>query len=152
MKSLSIITLVLAIIAFSVSFVAGYLQVYNSTRINDLYKQQQKMSEDLLDLQQQVAQSWKSEKGHPGHSGHEGIKEQPWPKFHQVKAVVKLITDDKIVVDQEEIPNFMKAMTRGYKVENSEQLKNLKPDDRVNLKLKETDTDLTVIEINKIEK
>ena len=151
MKSLSIITLVLAIIAFSVSFVAGYLQIYNSSRISELYKQQQKMSDDLLNIQQQVAQSWKSEDGHPGNSRQAGITEKQWPKFHQVNAVVKLITDDKIVVDQEEIPDFMRAMMMSYKVENPEQLKNLKTDDRVNLKLKETDTDLTVIEISKID-
>lgn len=150
MKSLSIVTLVLAIIAFSVSFVAGYLQIYNSSRISELHKQQQEMSDDLVKLQKQFAESWKSEKGHPGHS-QELASGKEWPKFHDAIATVKLKTDDKIVLDQEEIPGFMRAMMMSYSVENPDQLKQVDEDDKVSLKIRETDTDLTVVDIKKLD-
>jgi Cu/Ag efflux protein CusF len=42
----------------------------------------------------------------------------------------------------------MRAMIMSYKVENPEQLKNLKENQKVKLKLKETATELTVTEIS----
>ena len=149
MKSLSLITLALAIIAFSVAFVAGYLQIYNSSKIVELNKQQQKISEDLMNLQKQFAASF-----NPGESHTENAQQQKsekdWPKYHEAKATLKLITVDNIVVDQEEVPGFMHAMMMSYKVENPDQLKNINVNDKVSLKLKETDTDITVVDIKKI--
>jgi len=150
MKSLSIVTLSLAIVAFSVSFVAGYLQIYNSSKIGELNKQQQKISDDLLNLQKQFAESLESEKGHAGNMQKQASGKE-WPKYHDATATLKLKTDDKIVVDQQEIPGFMKAMMMSYKVESPDQLKQVEENDRVSLTIKETDTDLTVIEIKKLE-
>jgi Cu/Ag efflux protein CusF len=43
----------------------------------------------------------------------------------------------------------MRAMVMSYEVENPRQLEGLKEGDKVKLKLKETENDLTVVEIQK---
>jgi Cu/Ag efflux protein CusF len=54
-----------------------------------------------------------------------------------------------VIIDQDEVPGFMRAMIMSYDVENPEQITNLKEENKVRLKLKDIATNLTVIEIGK---
>lgn len=154
MKSLSIITLLISTVAFSISITVGYLHLYNVKQINDIKVQQKTLSEDVKKIQQQLAKSWnkdnKDEHAHHGHRAENTQDDEKWPKFHDAEGVIKMITEQRIIVDQEEMPGFMRAMIMSYKVENPEQLKNFKEKQKVKLKLKETSTDLTVTEIRSL--
>ncbi len=140
--------MLIAAIAFSVSVAVGYLHLYNVKQINDIKVQQRKVAEDIQKIQQQLAREWskdnKDEHGHGSDSPRDG---ENWPKFHDAAGVIKIITDERIIVDQEEMPGFMRAMIMSYKVEKPEQLKEFKENQKVKLKLKETATELTVIDI-----
>jgi Cu/Ag efflux protein CusF len=130
MKAIPVISLVIAVIAL---VAGGY-------KINQLQKEQRQMAEDILKLKQEMARSWQETKA----------SEKPeWPKYHAATGVLKLITGSRIIIDQDEMPGFMAAMIMSYEVENPEQLKGLKEGDRVKLRLKETETNLTVSEIEK---
>jgi len=130
MKAISIIALVIAVVAL----VAGGYQ------INKLRKEQKQMAEDILRFKQEMAKSWQQTTA----------SEKPqWPKYHEATGALKLITGNRVIIDQDEMPGFMRAMIMSYEVENPEQLKGLKEGDRVKLKLKETETNLTVVEIEK---
>jgi len=151
MKSLSVIAFIISTVAFSVSITVGYLHLYNVKQINDIKIQQKVISEDILKIQQQLAKSWdkdsKDEHGYHGRGNEKAENEEQWPKFHDAVGVIKIITEERVIVDQQEMPGFMRAMIMSYKVENPEQLKNLKENQKVKLKLKETATELTVTEI-----
>ncbi|HSG30072.1 MAG TPA: copper-binding protein [Thermodesulfobacteriota bacterium] len=153
MKSLSIITLLISAIAFSVAVTVGYLHLYNVKQINDIKTQNKSLSEDVQKLQQQLAKSWnkdnKDEHGHHGHKMGNAEEAGDWPKFHEATGVIKFITGQRVIVDQEEMPGFMRAMIMSYEVEKPDQLENFKENDKVKLKLKETATDLTVTEISR---
>ncbi|NIS10087.1 MAG: hypothetical protein GWO07_15345 [Candidatus Dadabacteria bacterium] len=152
MKSLSIITLLITAVAFSISVAVGYLHLYNVKQINDLKVQNKALTEDVKKIQQQLAKSWnkdnKEEHGHHGHKMGAAEDAGDWPKFHEAVGVIKFITEDRVIVDQEEMPGFMRAMIMSYEVEKPDQLKKFKENDKVKLKLKETATDLTVTEIS----
>lgn len=152
MKSLSVIALIISTVAFSISISVGYLHLYNVRQISEIRVQQKAASEDILKIQQQLAKSWdkdsKDEHGYHGHGNEKAENEEQWPKFHDAVGVIKIITQERVIVDQQEMPGFMRAMIMSYKVENPEQLKNLKENQKVKLKLKETATELTVTEIS----
>jgi Cu/Ag efflux protein CusF len=152
MKSLSIITLLISAVAFSVSITVGYLHLYNVKQINDIKSQQKTLSQDLIKIQQQLAKSWdknnKDEHAHHGHRNKNTEDNGQWPKFHDAVGVIKIKTEDRVIVDQQEMPGFMRAMMMSYRVENLQQLKNFKENQKVKLKLKETATELTVTEIS----
>jgi len=152
MKSLTVIALVIGCLGLSFSIVIGYLHIYNINKINELRKEHNKLSKEFLDLQQELAKSWGKDKSVHGYGSHNKEDKEQWPKFHDTTAVIKFQTDNRIVVDQDEVPGFMKAMLMSYRVENLEQLKDLDEGDKVKLKLKETEADLTVIDIKRIEK
>lgn len=99
------------------------------------------MADDIVKLKQEIAKSWQSKQT-------EGVKSE-WPKYHDATGVLKSISGNRISVDEDEIPGFMMAMTMGYEVENTEQLKGLKEGEKVRFRLKETENDLTVSEIHK---
>lgn len=72
-----------------------------------------------------------------------------FPRFHDAVGVVKSVSGNKIVVDEEEIPGFMEAMIMTYEVEKPEQLKDIKEKDKVKFKIRETEAKLTIVEIQK---
>ncbi len=150
--TLNVITLLIAAVAFSISVAVGYLHLYNVKQISEIRVQQKTLSEDILKIQQQLAKSWdkgsKDEHGYHGRGNEKAENEEQWPKFHDAVGVIKIITEERVIVDQQEMPGFMRAMIMSYKVENPEQLKNLKENQKVKLKLKETATELTVTEIS----
>ncbi|MBI2486917.1 MAG: copper-binding protein [Deltaproteobacteria bacterium] len=131
MKAVSTFSLIIALIAL---IIGGYTQFI---QITELQKEQKQMAEDMLKLKQEIAKSWQ-------HSG-----KPEWPKYHDATGVLKQIAGNRVIIDQDEMPGFMRAMIMSYDVENPEQLKNLKEEDKVRLKLKETETNLTVVEIEK---
>lgn len=134
MKSISVIALVTSVLALAI---VGYTQFIQITK---LQKEQKQIFEDVLRLKQEMAKSWQ----------HTAEPEKPkWPKYHEATGVLKLITGSRVIIDQDEMPGFMRAMIMSYEVENPGQLKNLKEEDKVKLKLKETETNLTVVDIEK---
>jgi Cu/Ag efflux protein CusF len=135
MKVLSIIALIIAVVALAIG---GYTQF---VQINKLEKEKEEIAEDILRLEQEVAKSYESKQAQ--------IKEPQFPRYHDATGVLKSISGDRIVVDEDEIPGFMRAMVMSYEVENPRQLEGLKEGDKVKLKLKETENDLTVVEIQK---
>lgn len=135
MKAITIVALIIALSALSIS---GYTQL---NQISGLQKERNQMADDIVKLKQEIAKTWQS-----GQT--EGAKSE-WPKYHDATGVLKSIAGNKIVVDEDEIPGFMMAMTMSYEVENPGQLKGLKEGDKVKFKLKETEKDLTVVEIQK---
>jgi Cu/Ag efflux protein CusF len=114
---------------------------YTELKITKLQKELNQMADDIVKLKQEIAKSWQSKQT-------EGAKAE-WPKYHDATGVLKSISGDRISVDENEIPGFMMAMTMGYEVENTEQLKGLKEGEKVKFRLKETENDLTVSEIHK---
>ena len=134
MKAITIITLIISAFALSVSYM-------ERNQITKLQKEQNQMADDIAELKQEIA---KTRQG--GQT--EGTKSE-LPKYHDATGVLKFISGNRIVVNEDEIPGFMMAMTMSYEVENPEQLKSLKEGNKVRFKLKETEKDLTVVEIQK---
>lgn len=132
MKSISIIALIIAILTLAIVSYTQFIQ------ITKLQKEQNQISEDVLKIRQEMAKSWQPKKE---------AEKPKWPKYYEATGVLKLITGSRVIIDQDEMPGFMRAMIMSYEVENPEQLKNLKVEDKVKLKLKETETKLTVVGI-----
>ncbi len=135
MKRLAILALIIAIISLAMSYTS-------SNQIKELQSEQKQISDDLLKLKQEIAKTWQS-------AEKSGSAKPVWPKYYDATGVLKSMSENRIVVDEDEIPGFMKAMIMSYEVENPEQLKGLKEGDKVKFKLKETENDLTVLEIQK---
>ncbi len=135
MKRLAILALIIAIISLAMSYTS-----YD--RIKELKSEQKQISDDLLKLKQEIAKTWQG-------AEQPGSAKPVWPKYYDATGVLKSMSENRIVVDEDEIPGFMKAMIMSYEVENPEQLKGLKEGDKVKFKLKETENDLTVLEIQK---
>ncbi len=135
MKRLSFLALIIAIISLAMSYTS-------SNQIKELQSEQKQISDDLLKLKQEIAKTWQS-------AEKSGSAKPVWPKYYDATGVLKSMSENRIVVDEDEIPGFMKAMIMSYEVENPEQLKGLKEGDKVKFKLKETENDLTVLEIQK---
>lgn len=134
MKAISTIALIIAFIAL---LIGGYTQFI---QVTELQKEQKKITEDILSLKQGIAKSWQ----HDGES-----QKTEWPKYHSATGVLKQLVGNRVIIAQDEIPGFMRAMIMSYDLENPEQIKNLKEGDKVKLKLKETETNLTVVEVEK---
>ena len=135
MKRLSFLALIIAIISLAMSYTS-------SNQIKELQSEQKQISDDLLKLKQEIAKTWQS-------AEKSGSAKPVWPKYYDATGVLKSMSENRIVIDEDEIPGFMKAMIMSYEVENPEQLKGLKEGDKVKFKLKETENDLTVLEIQK---
>lgn len=129
MKILSIIALIIALLALAITVF----------QISELRKEQKQLAEDLLKLRKEISES----------RHHTSKNEEEWPKFHEVTGVLKHITGTRVIIDQDEKSGFMRAMIMSYDVENPEQLKALKEGDKLRLKLKETETNLTVVNIDR---
>ncbi|MER3446705.1 MAG: hypothetical protein C4291_07615 [Candidatus Dadabacteria bacterium] len=134
MKAISIIALVVAVFAL---VTVGYIEF----SITKLQKEQDQMSDDIVKLKEEVTKS--------GQGRQTGNAKSEWPKYHDATGVLRSISGNQISVDEDEIPGFMMAMTMQYEVENPEQLKGLKEGDKVKFRLKETENNLTVSEIQK---
>lgn len=131
----------ITIIAFVVAVFALLTVGYTEFSITKLQKEQKQMADDIVKLKQEIAKSWQGEQT--------GNAKSEWPKYHDATGVLRSISGNRISVDENEIPDFMMAMTMQYEVDNPEQLKGLKEGDKVKFKLKETENDLTVSEIQK---
>lgn len=131
----------ISIIAFVVAVFALATVSYTELNITKLKKEQNQMADDIVKLKQEIAKSWQG--------GQTGNAKSEWPKYHDATGVLKSISGNRISVDENEIPGFMMAMTMQYEVGNPEQLKGLKEGDKVRFRLKETENDLTVSEIQK---
>jgi Cu/Ag efflux protein CusF len=134
MKAITIIALTIGAFALGLSYM-------ERNQITKLQKEQDQMADDIAKLKQEIAKTWQG-----GQT--EGAKSE-WPKYHDATGVLKFISGNRIVVNEDEILGFMMAMTMSYEIENPEQLKGLKEGDKVKFKLKETEKDLTVVEIQK---
>ncbi len=134
MKGITVIAFVIAVFAL---IAVGYTQF----SITKLQKEQNRVADDIVNLKEEVAKSWQG--------GQTGNAKSEWPKYHEATGVLRSISGNRISVDEDEIPDFMMAMTMQYEVDNPEQLKGLKEGDKVKFKLKETENDLTVSEIHK---
>jgi len=134
-KRLAILALMIAIISLAMSYTS-------SNQIKELQSEQKQISDDLLKLKQEIAKTWQS-------AEQSGSAKPVWPKYYDATGVLKSMSENRIVVDEDEIPGFMKAMIMSYEVEKPEQLKGLKEGDKVKFKLIETENDLTVLEIQK---
>jgi Cu/Ag efflux protein CusF len=134
MKGITVIAFVIAVFTL---ITVGYTQF----GITKLQKEQNRMADDIVNLKEEVAKSWQG--------GQRGNAKSEWPKYHDATGVLRSISGNRISVDEDEIPDFMMAMTMQYEVDNPEQLKGLKEGDKVKFKLKETENDLTVSEIHK---
>lgn len=131
----------ITIIAFVVAVFALLTVGYTEFSITKLQKEQKQMTDDIVKLKQEIAKSWQGEQT--------GNAKSEWPKYHDATGVLRSVSGNRISVDENEIPDFMMAMTMQYEVDNPEQLKGLKEGDKVKFKLKETENDLTVSEIQK---
>ncbi|MGE5444042.1 MAG: copper-binding protein [Ignavibacteriales bacterium] len=131
----------ITIIAFVVAVFALLTVGYTEFSITKLQKEQKQMADDIVKLKQEIAKSWQGEQT--------GNAKSEWPKYHDATGVLRSVSGNRISVDENEIPDFMMAMTMQYEVDNPEQLKGLKEGDKVKFKLKETENDLTVSEIQK---
>jgi Cu/Ag efflux protein CusF len=131
----------ISIIAFVVAVFALVAAIYTELSITKLQKERDQMADDIVKLKQGIT---KSEQG-----GQMGNAKSEWPKYHDATGVLRSISGNRIIVDEDEIPGFMMAMTMQYEVENPEQLKGLKEGDKVKFRLKETENNLTVSEIKK---
>ncbi len=136
MKIITIFALIIAIIALTISYT-------KSNQVVELQTKQKQISNDILKLQQEMAKSWQGEK-------QTEIVKSDWPKYYDATGVLKSVSENQIVVDEDEIPGFMSAMVMSYEVENPKQLTGLKKGDKVKFKLKESENGLlTVVEIKK---
>ncbi len=134
MKPGTLIALVIAISALGVSYM-------EHNQIVALQKEQNQMAGDVVKLKEEFAKSWQG--------GQTGDAKSQWPKYHDATGVLKSIAGNRVVVNGDEIPGFMLAMAMSYEVENPKQLEGLKEGDKVKFKLKETENNLTVTEIQK---
>jgi Cu/Ag efflux protein CusF len=132
-------TLSSTIIAVAV-IALGIFVFQQSQKIGALKKEQEVLSKEILKLKQDLAGSWGN-----GHN-HEA---EEWPRFHDASGVLLSKSGNRVVVDEDEIPGYMRAMIMSYDVENPDQLKGLKEGDKIKLRLKETESSLTVEEISK---
>ena len=118
----------------------GIFVFQQSQKIGALNKEQELLSKEILKLKQELAGSW-------GNGHHQ--EDEEWPKFHDASGVLLSISGNRVVVDEDEIPGYMRAMIMSYDVENPDQLQGLSEGDKVYLRLRETETSLTVEEIKK---
>jgi Cu/Ag efflux protein CusF len=131
----------LSSIIIAVAVVALGIFIFQQSQKSDaLKKEQEALSKEILKLKQELAGSWGKEHHHEA---------EAWPKFHDASGVLLSKSGDRVVVDEDEIPGLMRAMIMSYDVENPDQLQGLAEGDRVRLRLKETETALTVEEIKK---
>ena len=137
MRTAMLFALVIAVLVLALV----YTEYNQYKQIGDLRDEQNEMADDLLRLKQEFAKEW--------HSGHGESAKSEWPKYHDATGVVLYTSQNRIVVDEDEIPGFMRAMVMSYEVENPEQLKGLQEGDKVKLRLKETEDTLTVVEVKK---
>lgn len=136
MKIYAVISTIVAIAIIAL----GIFVFQQSQRIDALKKKQQLLSNDILRVKQELASSWGKDHSHEA---------EEWPKFHDASGVLLSIFPSRVVVDEDEIPGVMRAMIMSYDVENPDQLHGLNEGDKVHLRLKETETFLTVEEIKK---
>jgi Cu/Ag efflux protein CusF len=134
MKPGTLIALVIAASALGLSYV-------ERNQIAALQKEGNQMADDIVKLKEEFAKSWRSEQT--------GDAKSQWPKYHDATGVLKSIAGNRVVVNGDEIPGFMMAMAMSYEIENPKQLEGLKEGDKVKFKLKETENNLTVVEIQK---
>ncbi len=136
MKLISLISLIIGIIALCLIYIG-------QTQLSRVQQIQNDIQQDIVNLKQEIVKLKPTKQTQS--------EETEFPRYHNATGVLKLIRGDRIIVDEDEIPGFMRAMIMSYKVENPEKLKDLKEGDKVKLKLKETETTLTVIDIEKAE-
>jgi Cu/Ag efflux protein CusF len=120
----------------------GIFVFQQSQEINALKKEQELLSQEILRAKQELAGSWREDHHHA-----HGVEE--WPRFHDASGVLLSKSGNRVVVDEDEIPGYMRAMIMSYDVENPDQLEGLKEGDKIKLRLKETESSLTVEEISK---
>jgi Cu/Ag efflux protein CusF len=136
MKVITILALIIAIIALTISYTRSY-------QVIEIQTKQKQISNDILKLQQEIAKSWRDTK-------QTEIAKSDWPKYYDATGVLKSVSENQIVVDEDEIPGFMSAMVMSYEVENTTQLEGLKEGDKVKFKIKQEENgSLTVVEIQK---
>ncbi|HEY7535997.1 MAG TPA: copper-binding protein [Thermodesulfobacteriota bacterium] len=124
MKVITIFSLITIIFALTISYT-------QSNQFVELKTKQIQISKDIPKLKQEIAKS-------------------DWPKYYDATGVLKSVSENQIVVDEDEIPGFMSAMIMSYEVEKPIQLKGLEKGDKVKFKLKETENGLvTVVDIRK---
>jgi Cu/Ag efflux protein CusF len=134
-------TFVVSSTLIAVAVVAlGIFVFQQSQKIDALKKGQEVLSKDILRVKQELADSWGKDHLHEA---------EEWPKFHDASGVLLSKSKNRVVVDEDEIPGVMRAMIMSYDVENADQLQGLEEGDMVKLRLKETETSLTVEEIKK---
>jgi Cu/Ag efflux protein CusF len=118
----------------------GIFIFQQSQKIDALKKEQELLSKEVLKAKQELAGSWGNDHDH---------KAEEWPKYHDASGVLLSKSGNRVVLDEDEIPGVMRAMIMSYDVENPDQLQGLAEGDKVRLRLKETETSLTVEEIKK---
>src|SRR3972149_2442544 len=96
MKRLAILALMIAIISLAMSYTS-------SNQIKELQSEQKQISDDLLKPKQEIAKTWQS-------AEQPGSAKPVWPKYYDATGVLKSMSENRIVVDEDEIPGFMRAM------------------------------------------
>jgi len=134
MRVTSIIALIIALISLLIGSYTLFIKV------NEIKIEQRKITEDILRLEQEISK--------PTQHGVQSETTE-WPKYHDARGILKQIKGNRVIIDQDEMPGFMRAMVMSYDVEKMEQLKRLEEGDKVKLRLRETETDLTVVDIEK---
>lgn len=103
-------------------------------RLNDVRKSFEGIKSELAEIKRKLAASQVSQ----------------WPKFYNVNG--KLLfkpSKNRLIIDHEEIPKVMPPMIMSYEVEDTKQIENLKPGDKVHFRLKETADKLFILNIEK---
>ena len=103
-------------------------------RLNDVRKSLEEIKIELAEIKRKLAASQVSQ----------------WPKFYDVNG--KLLFKpgrNRLIIAHEEIPKVMPPMIMSYEVENTRQIENLEPGDKVHFKLKETADKLFIVNIEK---
>jgi Cu/Ag efflux protein CusF len=118
----------------------GVILFQQSQKIDNIKREQELLSKEFLEVKQELAASWGTDHHH---------KAEEWPKFHDASGVLLSKSQNRVVIDEDEIPGVMRAMIMSYDVENPDQLQGLAVGDKVRLRLKETETSLNVEEIKK---
>lgn len=118
----------------------GVILFQQSQKIDSIKREQKLLSKEFLEVKQELAGSWGTDHHH---------KAEEWPKFHDAAGVLLSKSQNRVVIDEDEIAGVMRAMIMSYDVENPDQLQGLEEGDKVRLRLKETETSLTVEEIKK---